>query len=224
MQLKLAASFLILLTLASCTKKEPLKPVSDLPATTDITSAGAAMITAKETGGCYKDSCATGEFELIVRKGTNYEVRKNKRTLGRINLNMKGMTDVEKVYLDSTKDHLIVTYQMHNGEEGSSKTAAFTKKGLAQVWSQNLRGFNLEKPLIEDETMYVATIGFVAKIDLKTGKFNWKHEDLYQSHKFNGPDSIERHGDRIDFKGTVHTLQGDQHIVVSVDDKTGKIE
>lgn len=208
---------------AACTKKEPLKSVSDLPATTDITTGGEALISAMENGGCFKDTCQDGEFELILKKGTRYEVRKDKKPLGSINLNMKDMTSVEKVFLGSTKNHLIVTYQMNNGEEGASKTAAFTKKGLAQVWSLNLRGFNLSKPVIEDETMYVSTIGFVAKIDLKAGKFNWKHEDLYETRKLNAVDSITRNGDVIEFKGENHTHAGTEPVIVNVDDRTGKI-
>lgn len=213
-----------LLFLVGCTKKEPLKPVSELPTSSEIQSIGQSLQTTIQSGGCFKDTCQDGEFEIILKKGTQYEVRKDKKTLGSVTLTAPDMTAVEKVYLGSTKDHLIVTYQMHNGEEGTSKVAAFTKKGLAQIWSLPLRGFNLSRPMREQDMMYVATIGMAAKVDLKAGKFLWKHDGLYESHKLNAADSITRKGENIEFRGENHTHAGTEFVVVSVNDKTGKID
>ncbi len=46
-------------------------------------------------------------------------------------------------------------------------------------------GFNLGQPVIVGNMAYLSTIGSVGKIDLNTGKYVWKFDNLYENGKYN---------------------------------------
>ena len=91
-------------------------------------------------------------------------------------------------------------------------------------WKRSIHGFNVGQGLMDGKYAYVTGIGFVGKVDLKSGRYAWKHPDLYQreSSAFNSFELPEVQGELVVFKELPHYSRKKQ-AVVKVDRTTGKI-
>ncbi len=52
------------------------------------------------------------------------------------------------------------------------------------IWSTETEGFSFSKPLLRGQFAYVGTIGFIGKMKLKNGHFDWKYSNLGQKGRF----------------------------------------
>ncbi|HEY4874922.1 MAG TPA: hypothetical protein VIH86_05080 [Puia sp.] len=80
---------------------------------------------------------------------------------------------------------LVVLAEFDDGEEGYSSIQCLNLKAKKTKWSIDLKGFNLSQGVVENNYVYVSTIGEIAKLNLITGKIMWKHENLYEKYKCN---------------------------------------
>lgn len=92
----------------------------------------------------------------------------------------------------------------------------------AVLWETEVEGFSFAKPLIRGQFAYISTIGFIGKLKLKTGTFDWKFSGLGHDARFN-------HFRDIDFANYKHvrfvaphpfSIQSD---TVIINDITGEI-
>jgi len=90
----------------------------------------------------------------------------------------KGFTVDAILYGMYSKD-LVLVYEVSDGEVGFGYVARLRLKNLMLKWWTSLPAFNLSLGAIEDRYLYQAGFGFVAKLDLNTGRFAWKHDGLY---------------------------------------------
>jgi len=70
---------------------------------------------------------------------------------------------------------------------------------LTQRWMASIPGFNVGFALRDGQYLYVTCIGFVGKLDMNTGKYAWRHDDLYTTEKFNDFDRPRLRGDIVEF-------------------------
>jgi hypothetical protein len=99
---------------------------------------------------------------------------------------------IERIYYFKHNDDLFLTLGLSDVESGWGSVMRLDGKTLKPKWSTRLPGFNVGQGLVEDEFLYVTTIGFVAKLDMVSGKYIWKHDGLYKpgiisSAGFHGP-------------------------------------
>lgn len=137
-------------------------------------------------------SFARWDFEI---GSTKYEVLssgqgkrisdKNAVTKFRLPLG-KNETVSSNVFYAQHKTDLILLYEANIGGEGLGYIAAFDSASMKLKWKAVINGFNVGKGLLENQFAYLTAIGFVAKINLLTGKYVWKHDDLYSWNKNNG--------------------------------------
>ena len=80
----------------------------------------------------------------------------------------------------------------------------------------------MAKPLIVDNKAYISTIGFIGKLNLSTGKFEWKFDGLYRDGKYNsfGTPEFYENG-LVMFKSFDAVTKQTNSILI--DDKRGKI-
>lgn len=104
-----------------------------------------------------------------------------------------------------------------------SQLQKISKDNLKPQYSLKTGGGQLGLIKIIEDYAYVTNSGFVAKINLVSGTYNWKHEDLYdqKNESFNSFDSIIRNKDSVKFVS--RNFFNKKHNQVIVDDKTGKI-
>ncbi len=131
---------------------------------------------------------------------------------------------IEEAYFYSYKNNFIVFYTETDYDCSGSFVECFEKDSYKLQWKNEIGGFNLSNPIILDSLCYVASIGFVGKLNLNSGKYFWKHDDLYEKTKFNS-----FHG--IEFKNNyVHFLEGKSDVDnkepgrVLLNDETGEIK
>jgi len=98
-----------------------------------------------------------------------------------------------------------------------------SKNDLNTEYTTPIRGFNLGKPIIINGKAFVSAIGFIGKLDLKTGIYNWEKDDLYDREKysFNSFDTVELHENLVEFISKHYKTNKIDKVIV--DNTTGKI-
>ncbi len=131
---------------------------------------------------------------------------------------------ISTAYFLHYKDNLIIYYVDTDYDGGASFIECYNRKTLKMEWRNKIGGFNLKSPIVIDSITYMATIGFVGKLNLNNGKYIWKHDNLYESTKFDFFDSISIEGTNVcftkDSTGTLYQKYGK----VIVNNVTGKIK
>jgi hypothetical protein len=89
------------------------------------------------------------------------------------------------VYFAEYENDLLLTCIVSDGLYGAGFITRLDGRTLAMKWKRSIPAFNVGRSLIEDDHAYVTAIGFVGKVNLKSGAFAWKHGDLYTSARRN---------------------------------------
>lgn len=80
----------------------------------------------------------------------------------------------------------VVVFGVSNGDSAAGKVARLGDDPLAVRWTVHVPGFNLSPGWVDGGSLYQAAIGFVGKIDLETGRYAWRHENLYGIRSYGG--------------------------------------
>lgn len=98
---------------------------------------------------------------------------------------LKNKDVIDNIYLYVYDNDFIIFFTETDFEDSFSYAKRINSKTKQIVWSNPIYAFNLGTPIIIDNNAYVSTLGFVGKLDLNSGKYIWRHEDLYDDGKFN---------------------------------------
>jgi outer membrane protein assembly factor BamB len=131
---------------------------------------------------------------------------------------------VETAYFYNYKENLIIYYVETDYDGGESFIECYERATLNMKWKNEISGFNMTTPIIIDSITYIATIGFVGKLNLNNGKYIWKHDNLYDSTKFDYFNSISIEGEKVYFTKDSTGRLYNRYGKVVVNDKTGEIE
>ena len=148
------------------------------------------------------------------------KINTNKFSSFRLTTNMI----VETAYLLNYKNDLIIYYVETDYDLSSSLIECYDIETAKMKWKNRICGFNMTTPIVIDSLTYIATIGFVGKLNLNNGKYLWKHDDLYDSTRFDSFDLITIEGENICFTSKKYGYIYDRSGKVIVNDKSGKIE
>jgi hypothetical protein len=94
------------------------------------------------------------------------------------------------IYFSPYKNDLLLLSEIDYQGYGAGFIVRFDGKTLKTKWQCEIPGFNIAQGLIENKWAYLAAIGFIAKIDLETGKYLWKHDNLYRKYNESGAFNI----------------------------------
>lgn len=130
------------------------------------------------------------------------------------------------VYFTEYKGDLILLCESNVFDGGSGFLMRIDQISLKSKWKTNIPAFNIARGLIENNFAYVAAIGFIGKIDLDTGKYLWKHDDLYYKYDKTGAFNIfltpQIKDDFVIFKEEDTLMSGFDH-QIKVSKTSGKI-
>ena len=114
-------------------------------------------------------------------------------------------TVIEYVLVRPYDGDVLLEVQVTDGEAGSAELIRLDRAALDQQWSAHIPGFNIEPPLVDGRWAYVTAFGFVGRVNLLTGRFDWSLRDLYdhETGHFNSGASVTLHGDTVAFTSTV---------------------
>ena len=92
---------------------------------------------------------------------------------------------IEDIYFYSLDGEIIVIYVDTDMDGAGSSAKRINPDKNTIIWETRIYGFNMGRPVIIDKKAYLSTIAFVGKLNLVTGKYDWKFEDLYKNGKYN---------------------------------------
>lgn len=100
-------------------------------------------------------------------------------------------------------ESLFLAFDTDDGDSGRGVLCRVTIKSGSIRWCRNVPGFNTFGAIANDGAVFVGAIGFLARVDPKTGAFRWKQSGLYTKDKtFNIFCAPEEESGRISMYGT----------------------
>lgn len=96
---------------------------------------------------------------------------------------------IDNVSFAKYGNDLLMLYGVSSGGYGAGRIVRFDD-AMKRKWTANIGSFNVGNGLIEGRFAYIGATGFAGKIDLESGKFLWKHGDLYRKYDKDGAFNI----------------------------------
>ena len=162
-------------------------------------------------------------FSYRIRQNGNGWRKKGER-VRRFNLRLD-YGGLGRVYFNDYGGRLLLVCEVSDGVYGSGLVTLLEQPSMRARWRRTLPAFNVGEPLREGRHLYVTGVGFVGRLDLDTGEFDWKHDDLYDTREggssaFTSFETPELAGDTVLFRDRpVYN----QRKTLVVDKKSGKI-
>jgi len=118
---------------------------------------------------------------------------------------------------------LILIPEYADAESGGGYVLRLALNPIRSRWVSKRFGFNVASPLPELPFLYVAAFGMVAKLDLNSGRYVWRHDNLYEpkTGAFNLFQQPLRDGDSVVFTSAPGFGPLGRHI--TVESNTGRI-
>ena len=85
-----------------------------------------------------------------------------------------------RVYYADYEGELLLIGEVTDDVYGAGFVARLDTRALKMKWKCSIPAFNVGQALIYEGNVYVTGVGFVGKINLRSGKYHWRHEDLYR--------------------------------------------
>ena len=146
---------------------------------------------------------ADGIYQL-TNAGRGLRIREGDTTAFRLAWEPES-TVIEYVLVRPYDGDVLLEAQVTDGESGSAALIRLDRAALDQQWAAHIPGFNIEPPLLDGATAYVTAFGFVGRVNLLNGRYDWSTRDLYDpaTGYFNSGASVTLHGDTVAFTSTV---------------------
>jgi hypothetical protein len=156
-----------------------------------------------------------GQQIMITKYGKVYKK-------GVLYFDLKSKDYIEKLFFYSIDNDVVAFYVESNGDESGSIAKRIDPEKNKIIWETTLYGFNMAKPLIVDNKAYISTIGFIGKLNLASGRFVWKFDNLYKDGKYNSFKTPEfNENGLVLFKS--YNVITKQTSSILIDDRKGKI-
>lgn len=128
-------------------------------------------------------------YEVEANGSAVRKTGKNISTKFRLKLE-KDATLVKIVYFAKYQNDLVIISEWDDGGYGAGFITRLDGNTLKPKWRIEIPAFNVAKGIIENNSVYLAAVGYAAKVNLETGKYIWKHEDFYHKYKKSGAFNI----------------------------------
>jgi hypothetical protein len=94
-------------------------------------------------------------------------------------------TRIQRFWYLPVEHDVVLIYEYSDDESAAGTVVRLTGQNLQSRWSAFIPGFNIGEGVMEDEHLYITAIGFVGKLNLRTGQYAWTHKNLYADGRFN---------------------------------------
>lgn len=183
----------------------------------------AAPINGKATSAPEAFEFEVNGFTYHIKQNGNGWRKKRERVRG-FNLRLE-QGGLERVYFNDYGGRLLLVCEVGDSESGVGFVTLLEQPSMRARWKQSFDSLNVGEPLREGRHLYVTGVGFVGKLDLDTGEFDWIHEDLYDKREgapknFNSFEAPELDGDTVLFRE--RPVYNPRKTLV-IDKKSGKI-
>ncbi|MDQ2973964.1 MAG: hypothetical protein M3R69_00980 [Acidobacteriota bacterium] len=127
---------------------------------------------------------------------------------------------IVRLYFLEDEGDLLLIYEGSDKRYGWGYVVRMNQKTLKSKWVAPVSDFNLGPGLVENGYLYFSASNLLAKIDLHSGAFVWKQEDVQRKHalSFDGFRMPSITGERVSFQE-----DGEKGKTVEIDKATGRI-
>ena len=171
----------------------------------------------------FEFSISGNDYRIPIEGNGSVTTSDGKRHFFNLRLSGELLTGSRLYYADYNGDLLLIS-DVGNIEYASGFIARLDLNTMRLKWKTSLPGFNVGTGIIDQRNVYVTAIGFIGKINLETGKYLWKHSNLYgqKTGAFNSFDVPEVRGKMVVFK-EIQTYSWKKVAQINVDRATGRI-
>ncbi len=166
---------------------------------------------------------SVGEQQIRMSAAGQVEVQEGKHIVGRYSLPIPDEDVIGEFVYGRFRGDLIFCAETHEAGRGSISLLRFEPTKGTVKWSVELASFNLGEPLAVGDKLYVTALGFVGKMDLETGKFDWKHEGFYTDGAYNAFLKPRLGKDVVIFVENSVIREGEEALYVLVEEATGRL-
>jgi hypothetical protein len=125
---------------------------------------------------------------------------------------------IRALYSAQYQGDALLLLEVSNGSYGAGFIVRIGGAVPDIKWKQAIPGINVGKGLIEGDFAYITAMRFVAKVNLKSGTYAWRHEDLARGGALDAFDAPALDGNRVLFPARRPSA-----LTVAVDKQTGRI-
>lgn len=165
-------------------------------------------------------SALLSDFKFFISE-RDYKIASNgrgERIVGNnhlsFNLHVDKHFSLEHIYYAKYRRDILLLCEISNEVSGAGFITRLDGRTLQAKWKKTVPSFNVGQGLIEGRYVYLTAIGFVAKLDLNSGAYVWRHADLYENtFRYDSFALPEVEGDAVLFrdKGLMATLKINKH-------------
>lgn len=112
----------------------------------------------------------------VVANGNGRRVKGDKTR--RFNLRLDGRDYVEGLRFAVHEGDLLLVCELYDGEARSGLVTLLEQPSMRALWSRPVPAAEVGEPLRDGHSLYLTAFGFVARLDLRTGEYVWRHEEL----------------------------------------------
>ena len=106
--------------------------------------------------------------------------RQNEKSSIRFNLRLRKDDYLDRlIYYAEYRGDVLLICETTTADYGSGFITRLDGRTLAMKWKRTIPGFNVGPALLEGNHAYVTAIGFVARVNLDTGAYAWRHDNLF---------------------------------------------
>ncbi len=197
-------------------------PVSAVPSQ-DVSDCHAAKGIDEHPAYPY-DSFSVFEFSVA---GSQFRIQANglgsrrsgSRPLQRFHLRLNDEYLSQRLFFCDLGADLLIVAEASDGDGANGFVFRIERGNLTTRWRQVVPGFNVAQPVKDGRTVYVSGIGFIGAIDLLSGKYKWRHSNLYDAGEFNEFAPAVLNGNLALFREPAHSIDS----AIAVDIGTGQI-
>jgi hypothetical protein len=134
----------------------------------------------------------------------------------------KGDSLERSIYHAGYQGDILLLCEVSDGDGGAGFITRLDGQTLRMKWKRWIPAFNTGQGLIENYFAYVTAHGFVGKVNLKSGAFVWKHDNLFRDgDTFNVFEPPRIEGEAVLFKE--NTIYNPPAKTIKVHKQSGKI-
>lgn len=116
-------------------------------------------------------------FAYHVRHNGNGRRTKDKKTRG-FNLRLDRGESIARVLYSEFEGDLLLLLHTNIAGVGLGFVTKLEQPSMRGLWRQRIPASDVGSPLRDGHLLYVTGMGFVGKLDLRTGEYEWQHDDL----------------------------------------------
>jgi hypothetical protein len=159
--------------------------------------------------------------------GSSYRVQSNGRGIREagtqqpeeFKLAVDSESTIVRIFVCRREANVLLTAEVSDGESGGGTVFLLEGKTLVTKWKTDIPGFNVAAPVVEVDFAYVSGIGFVGCLNLRSGRYRWKHVGLYDNGEYNAFKPAEPDGGQVVFRDKTQS----NVLPVVIQKRSGKI-